>query len=152
MPTAAGQFRTVVLAGLNDTDGDDTLDITFRDLGGDPYWVVNGVEIVQTDPVFVATAAVADASQLVVLGFEEMMILSGGNAESDSPPWLFRPATVDRVLADAVLDDLPYRWKETRATDDAIERLVKRRPSEPDDLDTVLAQWSDALTTEATLD
>jgi len=46
--TAANQFVAAVISGGKDTNNDGKLDITFADLGGDPYWTVNGVEVARS--------------------------------------------------------------------------------------------------------
>src|SRR5262249_32661013 len=41
--TLANQFQTATLTGIDDGDG--VLNITIQDLGNDPYWVINGLDI-----------------------------------------------------------------------------------------------------------
>jgi hypothetical protein len=43
--TAANQFATVSFTGARDTSGDGYVTVTFANLGGDPYWVVNGIDV-----------------------------------------------------------------------------------------------------------
>jgi hypothetical protein len=40
--TPAGDFQTLVLSG---TSSDDRLNISIRNNGGDPYWVINGIDV-----------------------------------------------------------------------------------------------------------
>jgi hypothetical protein len=42
--TAAGSFTTVLFGGT-DMNADGKIDVTVSDLGGDPYWVVNGLDV-----------------------------------------------------------------------------------------------------------
>jgi hypothetical protein len=152
-PTAAGQFRTVVINGVWDVNSDGKLDISFSDLGGDPYWVVNGVEVLQTGaPMFRATSFPGDLSLFAVLPSDGMKVPGGENAESVSTRGLLRPAMVDRVLSDGVEDELWYYRQQTRAKDDIIERLVAGQQGEPEDLDALLVDWIDALAAEKWLD
>jgi hypothetical protein len=46
--TAANQFAKVKISGGKDMNGDGRLNITFADLGGDPFWTVNGLEVAKT--------------------------------------------------------------------------------------------------------
>ncbi|MCL4207254.1 MAG: autotransporter-associated beta strand repeat-containing protein [Pirellulaceae bacterium] len=46
--TAANKFAKVTIPGGQDTNNDGRLNITFTDLGGDPYWVVNGLDVALT--------------------------------------------------------------------------------------------------------
>jgi hypothetical protein len=43
--TAANQLIKQAISGGKDMNDDGRLDITFANLGGDPYWTVNGVEV-----------------------------------------------------------------------------------------------------------
>jgi hypothetical protein len=61
--TAANEFKTIVVTNV--TVGEDgILDIQIANLGGDPYWVINGIEVAESDPR-VARAAGPAASGAV---------------------------------------------------------------------------------------
>jgi hypothetical protein len=44
--TAANQFKAITVTGV--TVGDGILDIQIANLGGDPYWVINGIEVAES--------------------------------------------------------------------------------------------------------
>lgn len=44
--TAANQFVTVTFTGM-DVNADGILDVTVTDFGGDPYWVINGLDVME---------------------------------------------------------------------------------------------------------
>jgi hypothetical protein len=43
--TAANEFKAIEVFGAQDANGDGTISVTFTNLGGDPYWVVNGIDV-----------------------------------------------------------------------------------------------------------
>jgi uncharacterized membrane protein len=43
--TGVNEFKQIVIEGASDVDNDGLLEVTFANLGGDPYWVVNGLDI-----------------------------------------------------------------------------------------------------------
>jgi hypothetical protein len=43
--TAANQFAKVEINGAQDLNNDGYITVTFANLGGDPYWVVNGIDV-----------------------------------------------------------------------------------------------------------
>jgi PKD repeat protein/fibronectin type 3 domain-containing protein len=44
--TAANEFKTILVEGVTVNDG--MLDIQIANLGGDPYWVINGIEVAES--------------------------------------------------------------------------------------------------------
>ncbi|MCL4202267.1 MAG: autotransporter-associated beta strand repeat-containing protein [Pirellulaceae bacterium] len=62
--TGANQFTTVVFTNVTPTDG--LLNISIRNAGGDPYWVVNGIDVwTGTDPAEAPLLAGARSEQMV---------------------------------------------------------------------------------------
>jgi hypothetical protein len=53
--TAANQFTFVDFVAVN--NGDNVLTITVRDLGGDPYWALNGLEVTIANPLAIDAPA-----------------------------------------------------------------------------------------------
>ena len=43
--TTTGHYATPVFFSGHDTNADGLLDVTIQDLGGDPYWVINGIDV-----------------------------------------------------------------------------------------------------------
>ncbi|MCL4207257.1 MAG: PD40 domain-containing protein, partial [Pirellulaceae bacterium] len=65
--TAANGFATLVTSGSS-TDSDGLLTISIRDAGGDPYWVINGIDVWQstaTDPAEAPLLASQLGSEMV---------------------------------------------------------------------------------------
>jgi len=67
--TAANEFAKLVIAGGVDMNNDGILTITFTNLGGDPYWVVNGIDVARSgqlpplpDPSQVSVSVAPDSS------------------------------------------------------------------------------------------
>ena len=58
--TAANGFATIALSGVSDQNNDGILDLTFSDGGGDPFWVVNGLEISEVSVGLLASSGASN--------------------------------------------------------------------------------------------
>lgn len=54
--TSANAFTTGTLSAVTDVNGDGYIDVKFQDAGGDPFWVINGLEIALTGTLPAAQA------------------------------------------------------------------------------------------------